>query len=47
MNWIKTSEIPRKYAAHHPECDLRVHEGEPAYEITVLKIGVIAEQEEK
>ena len=44
MNWIKTSEMPHKYAAHHPECDLRMHEGAPAYEITVRKIEVIAEQ---
>ena len=31
MNWIKTSEMPHKYAAHHPECDLRVHEGDKDY----------------
>ena len=47
MNWIKTSEMHHKYAAHHPECDLRMHEGAPTYEITVRKIEVIAEQGEK
>ena len=31
MSWIKTSEMPHKYAAHRTECDLRVHEGDKDY----------------